>query len=280
MPKSNQEKNKSHYEKLYGNYSVNNIIYWVNNLDTFLTAAIATETSWQGLYQNDFRKRLPGKKVLEMGCGDCVNAAIMASLGAEVYANDLATASGEIIRKVNEACDFKYPIQFVEGDFLENKLENNQFDYVIGKAFLHHLTIPVEQEFLKETARLLKPDGEARFFEPAVNSRVLDEIRWHIPVKGRPSKFNKEAFKLWKDNDPHPDRSFSSAHFEKVGRNFFEGVETIPIGSLERFSRLMKWGKKQAAYKRWAFKNEKMLPLSINRTFARGQLIVYRKPII
>lgn len=279
MPQSNQEKNKTHYEKLYGNYSVSNIIHWVNNLDQFLTAAITTETSWQGLYQNDLRDRLAGKKILEMGCGDCVNAAIMAALGAQVYANDIASASGKIIEKVNAACDFKYPIIFIEGDFLKNELEANQFDFVIGKAFLHHLTIPEEREFLRETARLLKPDGEARFFEPAVNSKFVDEIRWHIPIGGRPSKFNKTKFKVWKENDPHPDRTFSSAHFEKAGREFFKEVKTIPVGTLERFNKLLPKSKFNYQYRRLAFKAEKKLPSGFNKYFTRSQSIIYRKPL-
>ena len=159
----NQHKNKQHYEELYANYPVKNILYWINHLDAFLSAAITTETSWNALYKGDFKDRLKGKKVLEMGCGDCTNAAVMAALGAEVYANDIASASGRIIQELNSKFAFKYPIKFIEGDFLENELAAAQFDFVIGKAFLHHLTVPIEQQFLKETARLLKSEGEARF---------------------------------------------------------------------------------------------------------------------
>ncbi|MEP6260721.1 MAG: class I SAM-dependent methyltransferase [Gillisia sp.] len=275
----NQKKNKEHYEKVYANYNINNILHWINNLDKFLDSATTTETSWYGLYQNNFREEIKGKKVLEMGCGDCTNAAIMAALGAEVYANDIAANSGEIVREINARFSFKHPIVFVEGDFLENNLPSQTFDFVVGKAFLHHLTLPVEKLFLKETARLLKVDGEARFFEPAVNSMVLDEIRWHIPVGGRPSKFNKAAFKKWKEHDPHPDRSFSSKHWKKAGEAFFNEVEIIPVGTLERFSRLFGWGERRNKFKRWALRNEKCLPGFLNKPFTRSQLIVYKKPL-
>jgi 2-polyprenyl-3-methyl-5-hydroxy-6-metoxy-1,4-benzoquinol methylase len=276
----NQEKNKEHYEKLYANYNIKNIIHWLNDLDAFLNSATTTETSWFALYQRDFKNSIKGKKVLEMGCGDCVNAAIMAALGAEVYANDLAIASGGIIRKLNENYKFKYPIKFIGGDFLKNKLPDGTFDFVVGKAFLHHLEIPLEKKFLKETSRLLKPDGEARFFEPAVNSKILDEIRWHIPIGSRPSKFDKAGFQKWKENDPHPDRSFSSAHFTKAGKTFFKNVEIIPIGTLDRFSRLIKRGKKQNEFKRWALKNEKIIPAVLNRVLTRSQLIIYKDKVI
>ncbi len=274
----NQEKNKEHYEKVYANYSIKNILYWLNDLETFLDSSTTTETSWFGLYQNDFRNKIKGKKVLEMGCGDCTNAAVMAALGAEVYANDIASSSGEIVRKLNENYTFTHPIVFVEGDFLENKMPSNSFDFVVGKAFLHHLTIPIEKLFLKETARLLKSDGEARFFEPAVNNKLLDNIRWHIPVKGRPSKFSKAAFKVWKENDPHPDRSFSSKHFEKSGNYFFDFVKIIPVGTLERFNKFIKNRERNNAYRRWALKTEKRLPYFLNRALTRSQLIIYKNP--
>jgi ubiquinone/menaquinone biosynthesis C-methylase UbiE len=167
----------------------------------------------------------------------------------------------------------------VEGDFLENNLTSQSFDFVVGKAFLHHLNIPTEKLFLKETARLLKLDGEARFFEPAVNNKVLDQIRWLIPVKNRPSKLQFKAFKKWKEEDPHPDRTYSSRHFEKVGKDFFEIVETYMVGTLERFNKFITPGKKRNSFKKWALKREAKLPLFLNRSLSRSQLIIYRKPL-
>ncbi|MCH4821596.1 class I SAM-dependent methyltransferase [Gramella lutea] len=275
----NQIKNKNHYEDLYSDFSIKSILWKLNNLESYLDDAIATDTSWNALYQKDLRNRLKGKKVLEMGCGDCTNAAIMSALGAEVYANDIADASGLIINKLNEQYNFRFPIKFIKGDFLKNDLKAKQFDFVIGKAFLHHLTIPIEKKFLQETAKLLKKDGEARFFEPAVNNKFLDFIRWYIPVPGRPSKFRKNSFKEWKLKDPHPDRSFSSNHWELVGREFFKQVEIITIGSLERFSRIIKKKENKWKFRRWAFKSEKKLPKTINRSFSRSQLIIYKNPI-
>jgi 2-polyprenyl-3-methyl-5-hydroxy-6-metoxy-1,4-benzoquinol methylase len=275
----NQQKNKQHYDKLYANYNIKNILHWINNLDAFLNAATTTETSWFALYQKNFREKIKGKKVLEMGCGDCVNAAVMAALDAEVYANDIADSSGRIVEALNEAYNFKTPIRFVSGDFLENDLESESFDFIVGKAFLHHLELPVEEKFLIETVRLLKEEGEARFFEPAVNSKLLDDLRWYIPVGRRPSKFQKEAFEKWKENDPHPDRSFSSSHFEKAGKKFFQKVEIYPVGTLERFSRFYKWGEKKNKFKKWALKTETKLPKIINKSLTRSQLIIYRKPL-
>jgi len=275
----NQEKNKKHYEKVYANYSLYNILYWLNNLEDYFRFATTTETSWFAMYHNDFKNKIKGKKILEMGCGDCNNAAIMAAFGAEVYANDIASASGRIVCELNENYNFEYPIKFVEGDFLESNLPANSFDFVVGKAFLHHLTLPLEKLFLEKTSRLLKHDGEARFFEPAINSKFLDEIRWHVPVGGRPSKFNKAAFQKWKEEDPHPERSLSSDHFKTVGQEFFKETEIVPIGTLERFRRIIPGPKFNSRYTKWALRNEKFLPAIINLPFARSQLIIYKKPL-
>ncbi|MCP9198325.1 class I SAM-dependent methyltransferase [Gramella sp. GC03-9] len=273
----NLSKNKDYYEKLYANYGIKNILYWVENHNEFLNSAITTETSWFALYQNGFKKQLEkGPKVLELGCGNCINAAIMARLGAEVYANDIADSSGIIIDKINRSCNFKYPIKFVQGNFLHNELPSSSFDLVVGKAFLHHLDISTERDFIQEAARLLKPKGEARFFEPAVNNKFVDLIRWYVPVPGRPSKFKKNAFRDWKNKDPHPDRDFSSGHFTEAGYQFFNEVEIIPVGSIERLSRFMSWGKSREKFRAWALKMEKSLPKFLSYNLARGQLVIYK----
>lgn len=274
----NQEKNIAFYNNKYRDTEIGGTLNRLGRLDVFLDDATQTDTSWVGFYKNDFRIKIKGKKVLELGCGDCSNAAVMAALGANVFANDIASNSGVMIRKLNEAYDFPVPIKFIEGDFLTVDFIENNFDFVVGKSFLHHLTHPVEEQFFVKISGLLGPTGEARFFEPAVNSKLLDEIRWHIPVPGRPSKFNRKAFNKWVENDPHPERDNSSSHFKKLGKKFFREVEIIPLGALERLHRLIPYSKNPRSFRRKAFKLEKKLPLFFNYIFARSQLIIYREP--
>lgn len=275
----NQKKNIEFYNQKYQNIDieVNGVLKRLNKLRVFLDDSTRTDTSWVGMYQQNFRKKIPGKKILELGCGDCANAAIMAALGAKVYANDIAGKSGEIISQLNKRYKFQDPIEFIHGDFLKVDFQEENFDFVVGKAFLHHLTHPVEKQFFRKIVGLLSEEGEARFFEPAVNNKILDELRWYTPVPGRPSKFDQTAFKKWKENDPHPERDNSSSHFEKLGREFFQEVKIIPLGSLERFHRL--WPKKwhPRKFRQVAFKLENKLPKFINSTFARSQTIIYRK---
>lgn len=89
---ANAKKNELHYDKVYASVDVDNTIHKLRNLDAYLDDATKTYTSWVGLYKDGFRYELKGKRVLELGCGDCRNAAVMAALGAEVYANDISSA--------------------------------------------------------------------------------------------------------------------------------------------------------------------------------------------
>ncbi len=246
---SNQvtEQNKLHYDQVYADVNIDKIIRIVYDVDTFLEKVTKVDTSWVCMYYNGFEKELKGKKVLELGCGNCHNAAVMAALGAQVYANDISTMISDVIDKINEAANFDYPIQYINGDFLKADFKEMGFDYVIGKAFVHHLPHDIELAFLKKIQECLQPNGEVRFVEPAVNNKLLDALRWMIPVPGRPSSLQVKKFKAWKLSDPHPDRDNSGKHYKKVGLQFFKEAEIISIGSIERFNRLFpkaKWNRK------------------------------------
>ena len=100
---------------------------------------------------------------------------------------------------------------------------------------------------MKKIVASLKPDGGARFVEPAVNNLILDKLRWMIPVPGRPSSLNIKKFKEWQINDPHPIRDNSGKHYKVLGHTNFKEVRIQSLGSIERFHRLFpnaKWNRK------------------------------------
>jgi SAM-dependent methyltransferase len=272
------EINKAFYNKEYSSVNVDGILKTINNVQPFLDTATKIHTSWVGLYHNNLQAELKGKKVLELGCGNCQNVAIMSALGAEVYGNDIADVSGAIISKLNEGYAFEKPIKFIEGDFLKAEIPNDFFDIVIGKAFVHHLTNEQEIQFTEKIARILKKDGMVRYFEPAVNSKIIDAIRWSIPMSNRPSILQKEKFKIWKADDPHPLRDNSSGHYRKVGEKYFENVEIFPFGSIERFHRFIPNGKFNIQFRQFGFRLEKMIPSFLTAPFARCQVVTYRNP--
>jgi SAM-dependent methyltransferase len=262
---------------LYSQVKINEILSNVRNLKSFLDNATKTDTSWHGFYQGDFANRLKGKKVLELGCGDGLNCLIMAALGADVIANDISTESEKIICESASALQLNN-IQAVSGNFADLPFKKHSFDFVVGKGFLHHLTHETESIYLNKVASLLKPNGEARFFEPATNSQTLDTLRWMIPVPGRPSILNRNAFAEYKKQDPHPERDNSSEHFVQFGKQFFGDVKIIHIGSIERLCRLLPQGKFNRNFRRWAHRIEVKLPKWFRHKAARSQLIIYTSP--
>lgn len=278
--KENIDHNKDHYNNLYKDVNVDSIIGILNNLEGHLQGAITSDISWVGMYANGFKDRIKGATILELGCGDCVNVAIMAALGAKVVANDISDRSGDIIDALNKSYTFEHEITFINGDFTKSTVEADCFDFVIGKAFLHHLTLDLEYDILKKVAIVLKPDGEARFFETAVNSKVLDELRWAVPMNNRPSKWlQPKAFKQWEAADPHPPRDNSSTHYKHLGNRFFSSTTIVPLGIFERFARLLPLKKARlGGFKRRALRLEYYLPKTIRSFGARSQVIIYRDP--
>jgi len=273
-----QLKNEKFYDNLYSSVEVNTIVDKLSNLDKYFDFATTTLTSFAGFYMDGLRGKLNGKKVLELGCGDCLNAALMASFGADVVANDISSEPGRIIDELNKRCNFKYPIQYIYGDFLKAELPSDSFDIITGKNFVHHLTPELEVAFTRKIVRLLKPGGFVRYFEPAQNSKLLDDIRWLVPVPGRPSKLQKKKFAAWKEKDPHPDRDNSYKSYQKIGQMFFDKTEVKPIGSLERFNRIIPQGKFNLKFRRFAFKAERFIPKKLNLLIARSQVITYSQP--
>jgi SAM-dependent methyltransferase len=279
MHVDNTDKNKQFYDNLYAQTDVAALVTRVRNLDSFIADAVITDTSWHGLYYGNLHTRLKGLRVLELGAGDGLNALVMAALGAHVVAVDISEVTPVIIQKAARELGLEDRIEGHAGDFLAMEYPAASFDLVVGKAFLHHLDHATEERFMRATARVLKPGGEARFFEPATNSPLLDALRYMIPVPGRPSSFDKAAFQKWKDADPHPDRDNSSAHYRETAGTQFKTVETVCIGGLERFHRIFPIPQWERPFRRLAFRLEKALPSGVNEFFARSQVIICAQPV-
>jgi 2-polyprenyl-3-methyl-5-hydroxy-6-metoxy-1,4-benzoquinol methylase len=271
-------KNLEHYEKLYERTKVEELIAKFHDLKNFLADALITDTKWHGIYLDGFADQIKGKKVLELGCGNGLNALIMAALGAYVVALDISPRSAWLIEEASKRLALT-TIESHAGDFLQIPFDNDYFDYIIGKDFLHHLTHELETDYLGKVASLLKANGQARFLEPVENSKVLEIIKYMVPVQGRPSIFCRQAFATWRENVPHPIRDNSSAHYVLTGQRFFKAVEVIFLGSLERLDVLMGNRSFIRPYWRWANRIEPSLPSWFRRSVARRQTIIYRQPI-
>lgn len=274
----NKARNRQHYNSLLRSTSIDRIVEKVERADAFLDDATRTGTSWVALYSGGFRERLRGAKVLELGSGDGLNSCIMAAMGADVVSVDISEVAVDMLNTSARRLGLGSRIHAMAGDFASIPMPLRQFDFVVGKAFLHHLTHEVEEAYLRKVAAVLRPGGEARFSEPAINSLLLDSLRWVIPVPGRPSSLNVKAFVRYKEDDPHPVRDNSSAHYRESASRLFASVTIVPLGSLERFERFLPPGKLSESFSRFAFRTERLLPAWFRMKTARAQLLVFREP--
>ncbi len=274
----NIDRNRRLFNQRYSGVDLSLLLHRVENHERFLADATVTDAGWVSFYYGDFRQRLKGARVLELGCGNGLNALIMAKHGASVVAIDIAEEGPQTLKRLAKAAGLSARIETHAGDFRELSFEPRSFDFVVGQAFLHHLTHDLEDEILRRSASLVKPDGEARFAEPAINSKTLDQMRWLVPVPGRPSILSRKAFARWRDADAHPARDNSTAHFEAVGRRYFDEVEIVTMGGIDRLYRFFPRKEATRRFRRWAWRFERRLPERLNRTIARIQTVMYRKP--
>lgn len=186
--------------------------------------------------------RLVGATVLEVGGGSGETACTMLALGAErVVTTEIIAEAGDMMRALGDALGYGDRLEVHIGDFLTMPLgDPHSYDVVMAKEVLHHIPTVDEDRFVARTAEMLAPGGMARFKDPAVNSKLLDDLRWATPVPGRPSKLLQPArFAMWKESDEHPDRDNSTRHvMELLGRHYGR-VEPIVTGTIGRYHRLV-----------------------------------------
>ena len=276
---TNGTKNKRHYDRHLRAVLPHALVDKVHDVEGFLRDVTRTDTSWAALYCAGFADQLRGARVLEVGAGDGLNALVMAALGAEVTCVDISEETPPLVRRAAGALGLASRVHALCGDVTEISLgAPRQFDFVVGKAFLHHLTHEQEARCLRMAADALRPGGQARFAEPAVNSPLLDACRWLVSVPGRPSRLDRAAFRSYREADPHPERDNSSAHYLHQGGRFFEHVEVVPIGGLERFERLLPKGPFHRPFRRAALRAERWLPYAVQMKLARAQTILLSSP--
>jgi len=274
----NLRRNAARYDKEYKLADIDRIVASVRDVHHFLDSA-ARMGSWAAFFQREFAQQVPGKNILELGSGNGLNALVMAALGANVTAVDISSSAERIIEEATARLpQLAGTINAVTGDFGTLPFPPASLDLFVGRDILHHLTHEVEAEYLTKAASLLKDSGEARFVEPASNSRVLDGLRWILPVPHRPSILCRRAFREWWEKMAHPVRDNSSRHYRCVGEGLFREVEISSFGSIERLHRLLPRGDLSRRFQEWAFRADLRLPRWFRNWAARAQLIVYRFP--
>lgn len=137
-------------------------------------------------FNKEFRFRvmgpLVGKRILDVGCGNGLNAVQFATMGATVTGIDLSPKAIETARRRAEVNGVSDRVTFVCTPIEIADLADDSFDIVWANAILHHML----DEFQLTLCRLVawtRPDGLLVCAEPM---NLFEPIRWlrrMIPVR-------------------------------------------------------------------------------------------------
>lgn len=107
--------------------------------------------------------------VLELGCGDGVNAVFMATRGARVTAVDVSPTALEMGRQ--KATEAGVEIDFVEGDVFGLGPAGQTYDLVFDRGLLHHLPVFRFEDYKQLVADRLAPGGHFHLICHHVSTR-------------------------------------------------------------------------------------------------------------
>lgn len=129
-------------------------------------------------YRKYLCTHVPGKRVLEYGCGTGSFAFYIVQQGArQVVGIDISEVGIEQANLKAQALELEN-ITFSVMDAEAMDFDDESFDVVCGSAILHHLDM---ETALSEIVRVLVPDGRAIFIEPMGYNPAINLFRRLTP---------------------------------------------------------------------------------------------------
>lgn len=119
-----------------------------------------------------------GKRIMEIACGNGIDASISAYNGADVHAYDASEAAVELTHQRAAVNGVSDRVQLEVTDQFDDAFAGQRFHAIMGYAALHHLPL---HGLAERVYQRLKPGGIAVFAEPVINSPALHRIRQCIP---------------------------------------------------------------------------------------------------
>ena len=116
---------------------------------------------------------IKGKSVLELGAGRGEASVYFAQRGAQVVATDISEGMLEVVDGLARQNGTQVQTRVCSATDLSNIAEAS-FDYVYAANLLHHVDIDI---CLREVHRVLKPGGEAYFWDPILYNPVIQVYR-------------------------------------------------------------------------------------------------------
>ena len=214
-----------HFDQIYSNQAKTDALL-LSDRDKQRYSNPPAGTAFPKEYYYHLLYPLQGKEILEIACGDGVDACLAAYNGAHVYTYDVSLVSVELTQQRAKANGLSDRVHAEVCGELDEVFRGKQFDAVIGYSALHHIPLPGLADKIRSR---LKVGGVAVFSEPVVNSPFLARVRKLIPYR---------QYEMSDDQEPLNDKVISelSKPFDRLKRREFEFVSRIyPIFRKYRF---------------------------------------------
>lgn len=132
------------WEKVYADYSLAQIPWHSDKPDQEFVDLVE-------------REKIRTQCVLDVGCGAGTDVIYLSSRGSNVTAIDISHEAIKIAKGRAEKSGVK--VNFIAGDFLEVKFDNDSFDFVNDRGCFHHMNHLRREDFAAKVKRVLKEDG-------------------------------------------------------------------------------------------------------------------------
>lgn len=149
---------------------------WADSIDPaeiLVDKSFTGSTSPEGAWIIATLGNVQGKRILELGSGAGEGAVYFAKQGGEVTATDLSSGMLGVVQKVAELHNVHVNTAVCSADDL-SQFADNSFDIVYAANLLHHVDIGA---CLDEVKRVLKPGGQAAFWDPVAHNPVINVYR-------------------------------------------------------------------------------------------------------
>jgi len=139
----------------------------------------ATARAAKAHYHEQILAGARDRTILEYGCGKGSAAFQLAASGAHVTGIDISAVGIREAQGRGRALGLEAQLQFRQMNAEVLDFNADSFDLVCGSGILHHLDIA---RAVAEIVRVLRPGGEAIFFEPLGHNPIINLYRRLTPA--------------------------------------------------------------------------------------------------
>lgn len=139
---------------------------------------------------------LKDKIVLDAACGTGYGSNIIASVAKEVYGIDI---SQEAIEYANSTFTECRNLKYIKADISKLPFENETFDIVVSFETIEHVDADIQNKFLREIKRVLKPDGMLIMSTP--NKEIYTVQTGNQPTEWHVKEFFEDEFDQFLKNE-------------------------------------------------------------------------------